>query len=105
MAIHIDSCAERETIVVTTRSSVYELIVLHGDQGDVLVRGGAHFTAFQPVLFLGSADDRGAFKPQTVDIGLRMAFGLGDRFIITSEVQSVSRRPAGVAAPECAVAP
>jgi hypothetical protein len=93
-------------IVVTTRSSIYELIVLHGDRGDVLVRGGRHFTEFQRVLFLGSATDRGAFKPQTVDVGLRMAFGLGgDRFIITSEVQSVSRRPAGVAATECAVAP
>jgi hypothetical protein len=105
MSIHIDSCPERETIVVTTRSSVYELLVLHGDRGDVLVRGGTHFRVFQRVLFLGSAADRGAFKPQTVDIGLRMAFSVGDRFIITSEVQSVSRKPTGVAATECTVAP
>jgi hypothetical protein len=93
MSIHIDSCAERETIVVTTRSSVYELIVLHGDRGDVLVRGGK-LTEFRRVLFLGSAADRGVFKPQTVDIGLRMAFIVDDKFVITSEVQALSRGPA-----------
>ena len=44
MSIHIDSCVAQDTIVVTTRSSVYKLIVLLGDRGDVLVRGGRHFT-------------------------------------------------------------
>ena len=43
MSIHIDSCAERDTILVKTRFSTYEVIVLRGD-GDVLVRGGRHFT-------------------------------------------------------------
>ena len=105
MSIQIDSCAERETIVVTTRSSVYELIVLHGDQGDVLVRGGRHFTELQHALFLGSAADHGTFKVQTLDIGLRMAFIAGDRFVITSEVQSLSRRADGTAATGCAVTP
>jgi len=104
MSIHIDSCAERETIVVTTRSSVYELIVLHGDRGDVLVRGG-RLTEFRRALFLGSAADRGAFQPQTVDVGLRMAFMVGDTFVITSEIQSLFRGPAAVTPTESAVAP
>ena len=54
MSIHIDSCAELETIVVKTRSSVYELVVLRGDRGDVLLRGGRHFEEFRRVRFLGS---------------------------------------------------
>lgn len=33
MSIHIDPCAELETIVVKTRSSVYELVVLRDDRG------------------------------------------------------------------------
>ena len=48
MAIYVDSCAAQDTIVVTTRSSVYELVVLRGDRGDVLVRGGRHFTEVTP---------------------------------------------------------
>ena len=49
MAICIDACAALETIGVTTRSGVYELVVLRGDRGDVLVRGGRYFTKFRPV--------------------------------------------------------
>jgi hypothetical protein len=93
MSIHIDSCAASDTLVVTTGSSVYELIVLHGD-GDVLVRGGSHFTGFQRVLFLGSTADGSSLTPRTIDIGLRMIFKSGDQSIVTSPVQSVSRRPA-----------
>ena len=43
MSILIDACATQDTIVVTTRSSVYELVVLRGDRGEVRVRGGRHF--------------------------------------------------------------
>jgi hypothetical protein len=93
MSIHIDSCAEWETVVADTRSSVYELIVLRGD-GDVLVRGGRHFTEFQRVLFLGSTADGSLLKPRTIDIGLRMIFKFGAQFIVTSPVQSLSRSPA-----------
>jgi hypothetical protein len=102
MSIHLDSCAEWETILVHTRSSVYELIVLRGD-GDVLVRGGTHFTDFQRVEFLGSTADDGSLTPRTIDIGLRMIFKFGDRLIITSPVQSLSGRPAPEST-ECATA-
>jgi hypothetical protein len=102
MSIHIDSCAERETLVVNTRSSVYELIVFGGD-GDVLVRGGGHFTEFQRVLFLGSTADGSSLTSRTIEIGLRMIFKVGDRSIITSPVQSLSRRPA-TASTGCATA-
>ena len=91
MSIHIDSCAVWETIVVNTRSSVYQLIVLRGD-GDVLVRGGRHFTEFQRVLFLGSTADGSSIQPRTIDIGLRMKFKVGAQVIITSPVQSLYRR-------------
>ena len=105
MAIHIDSCAARDTIVASTRSSVYEVVVLRGDEGDVLVRGGRHFTEFRRVLFLGSTADSGALEPRTIDIGLRMKFIVGDRLVTTSAVQSLSRRPARAASTECVQQP
>ena len=61
MAIHIDSCAGLEIVVVATHSSVYELIVPGG--GQVLVRGGRHFADFTPVEFLGSIAADGSFDP------------------------------------------
>ena len=62
MSIYVDSCEAQETIVVTTRSSVYELVFLRADRGDVLVRGGKYFTEFRPVVFLGSIADDGSFN-------------------------------------------
>jgi hypothetical protein len=103
MRIHIDACAELETIVVHTRSSVYEVIVLRRD-GDVLVRGGRQFTEFQRALFLGSTAGGGWVERRTIEIGFGMRFYLGDRFLITSPVQSLSRGPAGAAIGDCAAA-
>ena len=102
MSIHIDSCAELETIVVKTRSSVYELVVLRGDRGDVLLRGGRHLEEFRRVLFLGSTAEGGSFQPRTIHIGLRMRFIAADGLFVTSAVESLSRRLANAASPECA---
>jgi hypothetical protein len=101
MSIQIDSCAARETIVVNTLSSVYELIVLRGHQGRILLRGGNHFPKFRRALFLGSTADGVSVEPRTIDIGLRMKFVSGDRFFCTSPVQSIRRRPAGAVSTEC----
>jgi hypothetical protein len=90
MPIHTDSCAELETIVVKTRSSVYELVVLGGDRGDVLLRGGRHFKEFRRVLFLGSTAEGGSLQPRTIDIGLRMRFIIADGLFVTSGVESLS---------------
>jgi hypothetical protein len=95
MSIHIDSCAASETIVVRTHSSVYELIVLRAECGEVLVRGGSHFTEFCRVLFVGSTADGSAVERLRIDIGLRMKFCVGDRVIVTSAVRSLSPGPAG----------
>jgi hypothetical protein len=105
MSIQIDSCAARETIVVTTRSSVYELIVLRGAQGLLVMRGGRHFPKFRRALFLGSLADDGSVAPRTIDIGLRMRFVSGNRSFLSSPVQSVCRRPASAASTECAQQP
>ena len=104
MAIHVDSCAAQRTILVTTCSSVYELVVLRGDQGDVLVRGGTHFTEETRVLFLGSIADDGSEEPRTIGIGLRMKFFCGEQFVVTSPVQSLSNDNVSAASRECAAA-
>jgi hypothetical protein len=105
MSIHIDSCAARETIVVTTCSSVYELIVLRGDRGHILVRGGRDFPKSRRALFIGSMADDGSVAPRTIDIGLRMRFISGNRLFLTSPVRSICRPPAGAASTACAQRP
>lgn len=105
MAIHLDSCAPGEAIVIGTRASVYELIVLRGTQGLILVRGGRHFPKFRRALLLGSTADDGSVVPRTVEIGFRMKFVSDNRSFLTSPVQSIRRRPATAASTHCAQQP
>lgn len=97
MMIHIDSCAARDTIVVRTSSSVYELILLRDCDGDVLVRGGSQFPEFRRVLFVGSTADGRTLQPRTIEIGSRMLFLEGDVVVATSRVQSCFRRSSSAA--------
>jgi hypothetical protein len=90
-AIHLGLCPQFETIVVRTCRSVYELIVLEGDAGDVLVRGGRKFPAFRRVRLDGSTASVGALKENTIVLCLRMRFRLGHRIVVTSPVQGLSR--------------
>ena len=92
MSITLGSCRAWDTIVVKTRASVYVLVVLRGDAGNVLVRGGSHFREFRRVLFPGSIADDGSRHAGTINIGLRMQFICGNRLVTTSGVQSLSRR-------------
>ena len=104
MSIHIDSCAAQEMIVVNTRSSVYELIVLRALDGEVLACGGGYFPEFRRVLFIGSTFDGGSLAPRTIEVGRRMQFICDDRLVTTSAVQSVSRRPPRAGVIGCAAA-
>ena len=74
MPIDLGSCTAWDTIVVKTRASVYVLVVLRGDAGNVLMRGGSHFREFRRLLFAGSIADDGSLHPRTIDIGLHMQF-------------------------------
>jgi hypothetical protein len=101
-SIHIPSCAASETIVVKTGSSVYELIVVRADCGEVLVRGGKSFTKFCPALFVGSMRNGSPVERHTVRIGLSMEFYFEDRLLVTSAVQSLSRHSTCAVTTECA---
>ena len=105
MSIHIDSCAAREKIVVSTQSSVYELIVLRAKQGYLLVRGGNHLPKFRRAVFVGSRADDGSVRLLTIDVGLRMKFVSGNRCFVTSAVQSISGCPSTTTSTECAQPP
>jgi hypothetical protein len=104
MSIAIDACAAQDTIVITTRSSVYQLVVVRGDRGEVLIRGGRHFEQLGAAVFLGSLAGDGSLTPHTITVGLRMTFGVREQCVVTSAVQSYAHHGAGAASPAFAPA-
>jgi hypothetical protein len=89
-AVRLDACRQFERIVVQTRSSVYDLIVLCGSTGEVLVRGGRRFPDFCQAVLAGSTDGRTGLV-NTIAVGLRMELCADRKVIMTSAVTAVFR--------------
>jgi hypothetical protein len=81
-----------DRVTVHTRHSVYEIIVSSPATGDVLVRGGEFFPDFTPARLAGCTLGGSFLKVRSIHIGFRVEFSLGQNFVLTSPVQSISIR-------------
>lgn len=109
--VQIDDLEELETLAVQTRNSVYEITILDGRNGEVLVRGGEFFQERTPALLAGSTIGGSFLKRHGIYVGMKMEivpqptqmvskvvydpvtgqkeFLLGHKVITTSPVQSI----------------
>ena len=90
-AIHLDSCLPFDRIAVRTHSSDYEVIVLPGSAGEVLVRGGRYFTTFQRAALSGSTFGGTAIRLRSIEVGGQLELRVGGQPITTSTIEAVSR--------------
>jgi hypothetical protein len=94
--LQIQELDELDAVTVRTRHSVYELIVLAGDAGHVLVRGGHYFPEFTPARLMGSSGCGTFLKRLGIYRGLQLEFLVNRRRIVTSPVESVQITPSGL---------
>ena len=109
--IQIDQMTELETLAIRTKNSVYEITVLCGRTGEVLVRGGNFFPEWTPALLAGGTFGGSLLKMGGIYLGMKMEiapqpvemisrvvhdpttgqkeFLLGPSVITTSPVQSI----------------
>jgi hypothetical protein len=90
-SVELDSCPELEWIAVKTSRSAYDVIVLSGDTGAVMVRGGRLFPEFRRATITGSLFGGIAVKLRTIAVGLNLEFLVDGMSVITSPVRAVSR--------------
>ena len=90
--IQLDSCPVFERIVVTTRRSVYDIIVLSGDAGEVMIRGGRFFPEFRRARVAGSTAGGSALKLRSICAGLSMELNANGKRFVTSRIQAISDR-------------
>jgi hypothetical protein len=90
-AISLESCPAFEWIVVRTQRSLYEVIVLSGKEGKVLVRGGHLFPAFRHATVAGSMIGSAAVKLTSIVVGLHLELRVDGQSFVTSRIESVSR--------------
>ncbi len=78
------------TLVVHTENSVYHITILQPYMREVLVQGGAFFTARTRACLSGSSFGGSCLKLGWIGVGLRMEFHADDQWIITSHVRSIA---------------
>ena len=89
--VELDSCPELEWITVKTSRSTYDVVVLSGDTGAVMVRGGSLFPEFRRATITGSLFGGIAVKLRTIAVGLNLEFLVDGTSVITSRVRTISR--------------
>ena len=82
--VQIDQMEELTTLAVRTSNSLYEITVLNGQTGEVLVRGGEFFPERTAVRLEGSTFGGSILKRRGIYVGLRME-------IVPQPVELVSR--------------
>src|SRR6185436_20763430 len=90
-AIHLDSCLPFDRIAVRTHRSDYEVVVLPGSSGQVLVRGGRYFTTFQRAALAGSTFGGSAIRLRSIEVGGQLELRVDGHPIVTSTIEAVSR--------------
>jgi hypothetical protein len=87
--IQIDHLPDLETLAIETMNSTYEITIVSGHGGDVLVRGGQFFTEKTPAHLAGATFGGSFLKLRGIYIGMRMEFLYEGRRIVTSPVRSI----------------
>jgi hypothetical protein len=91
--VQIETCSPLDHFVVTTRNSLYDVIVVCGAEGRVFVRGGRMFPEFRLAWLVGATDGGHTLRLRGIYPGLCMEFYADGRSVVTSPVLDVSPVP------------
>lgn len=72
--VHIDRLEELTTLAVRTAHSLYEITILDGSAGEVLVRGGWFFKERTVTVLSGSSFGGSILKSRCVCVGMKLEF-------------------------------
>ena len=92
-SIQLEMCSEHEWIVVRTRSSVYDVVVLSGNTAEVMIRGGRFFPEFRRATVAASILGGAGVNLGSICVGMHLLLDDGEKPVITSRIQTVSRHP------------
>jgi hypothetical protein len=87
--VRLESCSELDRIVVNTRNSTYEMILLSDAHGEVMVRGGAYFEEFRRAVVVGSILGGTGVNLGAICVGFHLELLVDGRSIVTSRVDAV----------------
>jgi hypothetical protein len=92
--VQVDELPPLEAVEVQTRNTRYQLVVVDGRNGEVLVTGGRFFPVATRARVNGCTLGGSCLKWRGVYPGFLMELQVGAEVVITTRVRTVERRPA-----------
>ena len=89
--VQLESLPLFTRLIVTTRNSQYELIVVSTEGAQVLVRGGEFFPEYERVRLAGSSLGGSFLKLHGIYVGFQMELHRDADFIVTTKVRAIAR--------------
>jgi hypothetical protein len=88
--IQIERLEDMQKVAVQTANNLYEVVIISGHEGDVLVRGGKFFPELTPANLSGATLGGSFCKMRGIYVGFRMEFSANGKRIITSPVETIA---------------
>lgn len=87
--IQIDALEDMQKLAIWTRNNLYEITIIDGRHGDILVRGGQFFPELTPAHLNGATLGGSFCRMRGIYCGFNMEFASDGRRIITTPVQTI----------------
>jgi hypothetical protein len=87
--VQVDRTEDMEKLVVQTRNSLYEIIIIDGLRGEILVRGGQFFRELTPAQLAGATLGGSFCKMRGIYAGFRMEINANGKRTVTTPVESI----------------
>jgi hypothetical protein len=88
--LQLEAMHDMEKLTVRTENSTYDITVISGRTGEILIRGGRFFPEFTPARLAGSSLGGSFLKLRGVYVGFSLEVHFDQRMIITSRVRNIS---------------
>jgi hypothetical protein len=88
--LQLEGLQDMEKLTVQTENSTYDITVISGRSGEILIRGGRFFPEFTPARLAGSSLGGSFLKLRGIYVGFSLEVHFEQRMIITSRVRNIS---------------
>jgi hypothetical protein len=88
--LQLEAMQDMDSLTINTENSTYEVTVISGRTGDILIRGGRFFPEFTPARLAGSSLGGSFLKLRGIYVGFNLEVHFDQRMIITSRVRKIS---------------
>ena len=88
--LQLEAMQDMEKLTVRTENSTYDITVISGRSGEILIRGGRFFPEFTQARLAGSSLGGSFLKLRGIYVGFSLEVHFEQRMIITSRVRNIS---------------